>query len=238
MPGRSVAGWRLRNPSCYGRAAWRTPPELCWQSSASIRLWWRGWAPICSATFSCRFSPTTVSGRTSCGNRGCRPRRAWWPPAAAGGVRSRRRLRHKAASFPQSYVELFPPRRRSSPHVRASVRSDNVEGRLPRRAGVRARGRDGRRRHGRRAKPRGDTAIHGERCDPQPRMSRVELALDRLLERGILPLLPNYVRRLYMDGGRLLISHRPGGTYSSRVRMWRAQRWVGATLTAMDPHPN
>src|SRR6059058_6113275 len=62
MPGRSVAGWRLRNPSCYGRAAWRTPPELCWQSSASIRLWWRGWAPICSATFSCRFSPTTVAG--------------------------------------------------------------------------------------------------------------------------------------------------------------------------------
>ena len=68
-------------------------------------------------------------------------------------------------------------------------------------------------------------------------MSRVEQALDRLLERGILPLLPNYVRRLYMDGGRLLIPHRPGGTYSSRVRMWRPERWIGSTVTAMNPHP-
>src|SRR5437867_12476840 len=68
-------------------------------------------------------------------------------------------------------------------------------------------------------------------------MSRVEQALDRLLERGILPLLPNYVRRLYMDGGRLPISHRPGGTYSSRVRMWRPGRWVRWRVTAMNPHP-
>ncbi len=68
-------------------------------------------------------------------------------------------------------------------------------------------------------------------------MTRVERALDRLLERGVLPLLPNYVRRLYMDGGRLPISHRPGGTYVPRVRMWRPERWIASTVTAMNPHP-
>jgi len=68
-------------------------------------------------------------------------------------------------------------------------------------------------------------------------MSRIERALDRLLPRGILPLLPNYVRRLYMDGGRLPISRRPGGTYLRRVRMWRPERWIGSTVTAMNPHP-
>ncbi len=68
-------------------------------------------------------------------------------------------------------------------------------------------------------------------------MRRVEHALDRLLVRGVLPLRPNYVRRLYMDGGRLPISRRPGGTYVPRVRMWRPERWIASTVTAMNPHP-
>src|SRR2546426_10731533 len=68
-------------------------------------------------------------------------------------------------------------------------------------------------------------------------MRRVEQALDRLLDRGVLPLLPNYVRRLYMDGGRLPISRRPGDTYDPRARMWRPERWIGSTVTAMNPHP-
>src|SRR2546427_11146201 len=68
-------------------------------------------------------------------------------------------------------------------------------------------------------------------------MRRVEQALDRLLDRGVLPLLPNYVRRLYMDGGRLPISRRPGDTYVPRARMWRPERWIGSTVTAMNPHP-
>src|SRR2546425_2018840 len=68
-------------------------------------------------------------------------------------------------------------------------------------------------------------------------MRRVEQALDRLLDRGVLPLLPNYVRRLYMDGGRLPISRRPGDTYVHRARMWRPERWIGSTVTAMNPHP-
>src|SRR5256885_13331557 len=68
-------------------------------------------------------------------------------------------------------------------------------------------------------------------------MRRVEQALDRLLDRGVLPLLPNYVRRLYMDGGRLPISRRPGDTYVPHARMWRPERWIGSTVTAMNPHP-
>src|SRR3989442_643376 len=68
-------------------------------------------------------------------------------------------------------------------------------------------------------------------------MRRVEQALDRLLDRGVLPLLPNYVRRLYMDGGRLPISRRPGDTYVPRARMWRPERWIGSTVPAMNPHP-
>src|SRR3989442_2089363 len=68
-------------------------------------------------------------------------------------------------------------------------------------------------------------------------MRRVEQALDRLVDRGVLPLLPNYVRRLYMDGGRLPISRRPGDTYVPRARMWRPERWIGSTVPAMNPHP-
>src|SRR5712692_7182731 len=65
---------------------------------------------------------------------------------------------------------------------------------------------------------------------------RIERELDRLLEDGILPLRPTYVRRFYMDGGRLPISRQPGGTYVARWRMWRPERWIGSTVSAMNPH--
>src|SRR2546426_1399371 len=68
-------------------------------------------------------------------------------------------------------------------------------------------------------------------------MRRVERALDRLVDRGVPPRLPNYVGRLYMDGGRLPISRRPGDTYVPHARMWRPERWIGSTVTAMNPHP-
>lgn len=68
-------------------------------------------------------------------------------------------------------------------------------------------------------------------------MMRPDQGLDRLLARGVLPLLPNYVRRLYMDGGRLPISRRPGDTFLPRDRMWRPERWIGSTVTALNPHP-
>src|SRR2546428_12240208 len=68
-------------------------------------------------------------------------------------------------------------------------------------------------------------------------MRRVEQALDRLLDRGVLPLLPNYVRRLYMDGGRLPISRRPGDTYVPRARMWRPRGLIGSPAPALNPHP-
>jgi len=64
---------------------------------------------------------------------------------------------------------------------------------------------------------------------------RLEQALDRLLAGGFLPLRPTYVRRLYPDGGRLPIAHRPGGTYIARWRMWRPERWIGSTVPARNP---
>src|SRR2546422_1925532 len=68
-------------------------------------------------------------------------------------------------------------------------------------------------------------------------MRRVEQALDRLLDRGVLLLLPNYVRRLNREGGRPPIPRRPGDTYVPHARMWRPERWIGSTVTAMNPHP-
>lgn len=61
--------------------------------------------------------------------------------------------------------------------------------------------------------------------------------LDRMLDRGILPLLPTYVRRIYPDGGRLGLGRRPGGTYLPRVRLWRPERWIASTVTAVNAFP-
>lgn len=66
---------------------------------------------------------------------------------------------------------------------------------------------------------------------------RVEDRLDRLLDGGLLPFRPTYVRRFYMDGGRLGPSRRPGGTYLPHVRLWRPERWIASTVLATNPFP-
>lgn len=67
--------------------------------------------------------------------------------------------------------------------------------------------------------------------------SRVEDRLDRLLDGGLVPFRPTYVRRFYMDGGRLGLSRRPGGTYLPRVRLWRPERWIASAVLATNPFP-
>ena len=59
--------------------------------------------------------------------------------------------------------------------------------------------------------------------------------LDRLLDDGLLFFAPTYVRRLYMDGGRLGLSNRPGGTYLPRLRLWRPERWIASTVRSSHP---
>lgn len=62
--------------------------------------------------------------------------------------------------------------------------------------------------------------------------------LDRVLDHGLLFLEPTYVRRLYMDGGRLGLTTKPGGTYLSRVRLWRPERWIASTVSSSHPLPH
>jgi hypothetical protein len=64
-----------------------------------------------------------------------------------------------------------------------------------------------------------------------------EDALDRAIDSGILVFEPNYVRRFYMDGARLGLSRKPGGTYLPKVRLWRPERWIASTVGATNPHP-
>ena len=65
--------------------------------------------------------------------------------------------------------------------------------------------------------------------------------LDRLLDGGLLFFEPTYVRRLYMDGGRLALpvgrAAKPGDTYLPRVRLWRPERWIASTVSASNPFP-
>jgi hypothetical protein len=62
--------------------------------------------------------------------------------------------------------------------------------------------------------------------------------LDRILDRfGVLPLRPTYVRRFYVDGGRLRGSRRPGATYRPRDRLWVPERWIASTTPARNPRP-
>lgn len=65
----------------------------------------------------------------------------------------------------------------------------------------------------------------------------VEAVLDRMLDRGLLFFAPTHVRRLYMDGGRLGISRKPGGTYLPRLRLWRPERWIASTVRSSYPSP-
>lgn len=62
--------------------------------------------------------------------------------------------------------------------------------------------------------------------------------IHRLLDQqqGVLKLKPTYVRRLYVDGGRLR-GGKPGATFIPRQRMWIPERWIASTTLAANPHP-
>lgn len=69
-------------------------------------------------------------------------------------------------------------------------------------------------------------------------MSQQAAAVERLLDKneGILKLKPTYVRRLYVDGGRML-GNEPGSTFIPKQRMWVPERWIASTTLADNPHP-
>ncbi|MDR7520185.1 MAG: hypothetical protein QN131_10865 [Armatimonadota bacterium] len=55
--------------------------------------------------------------------------------------------------------------------------------------------------------------------------------LDRLLDTGVVPFRPTYVRRFYRDGGRLRQAPSPGKSF------WYPERWIASTVSAVNPHP-
>lgn len=67
---------------------------------------------------------------------------------------------------------------------------------------------------------------------------RAEDNLDRVLDGGVLPFLPTFVRRFYKDGGRLGLSRRPATTALARHRVWRPERWIASTVFAAQPFPS
>ncbi|MCX7777755.1 MAG: hypothetical protein N2381_06840 [Armatimonadetes bacterium] len=70
-------------------------------------------------------------------------------------------------------------------------------------------------------------------------MGEIERVLDELIERtgGILALQPTFVRRFYMDGGRLGLGKKPGDTYQPDSKLWIPERWIASTVEAVNPHP-
>lgn len=63
--------------------------------------------------------------------------------------------------------------------------------------------------------------------------------LDSFLDQtgGILPLRPNYVRRYYRDGGRLLTKAHGAVPVPSEIGPWSPERWIASTVTAYNPEP-
>jgi hypothetical protein len=55
-------------------------------------------------------------------------------------------------------------------------------------------------------------------------------------QHGVLKLQPTYVRRFYMDGGRLR-GGKPGATYNRREGMWKPERWIASGTVAVNPKP-
>ena len=68
---------------------------------------------------------------------------------------------------------------------------------------------------------------------------KTERVLDLFLEQndGILPLRPNYVRRYYRDGGRLLAQTKTGVSTGKEMGPWTPERWIASTVTAYNPEP-
>jgi hypothetical protein len=64
-------------------------------------------------------------------------------------------------------------------------------------------------------------------------------ALDQALERskGFLRLKPTYARRFYMDGGRLGLSKKPGGTLNPKTKLFTPERWIASSTEAVNLHP-
>jgi len=62
--------------------------------------------------------------------------------------------------------------------------------------------------------------------------------VDRLMDtqEGILKLKPNYVRRVYKDGGRLA-GGAPGATWLPDVKLYRPERWIASCTEATNPYP-
>lgn len=69
-------------------------------------------------------------------------------------------------------------------------------------------------------------------------MTAVSGSIDRLIDKqqGILKLVPTYVRRFYMDGGRMA-GGKPGASFLPKDRMWKPERWIASSTTATNPNP-
>ena len=55
--------------------------------------------------------------------------------------------------------------------------------------------------------------------------------------RGVLRLRPNYVRRFYIDGGRLGLGENPGDTLNEQTGLYIPERWIASSVTAANVHP-
>jgi mannose-6-phosphate isomerase class I len=63
--------------------------------------------------------------------------------------------------------------------------------------------------------------------------------LDQLMDEttGIIPLRPNYVRRYYRDGGRLVARTKDVSPSTKALGPWTPERWIASTVTAYNPDP-
>jgi mannose-6-phosphate isomerase class I len=68
-------------------------------------------------------------------------------------------------------------------------------------------------------------------------MKDLGLVLEEFIDanRGVLKLKPNYVRRYYRDGGRLLPKTGAGVAIENVHGPWTPERWIASTVTACNP---
>jgi hypothetical protein len=64
-------------------------------------------------------------------------------------------------------------------------------------------------------------------------------ALDKTLERskGFLRLKPTFARRFYVDGGRLGLGKKPGGTLNPKTKLYTPERWIASSTEAVNLFP-